>query len=165
MDPATGAARDVAVVATAGANLARMREFQHIVDPARLRTNDVAAVLRLYGVEACRAALVREMAAVFAAHGIAVDARHLGLVADAMTRAGAYHPFSRFARAAHPAPLANMSFETATAFLRDAVLARDSDALAAPSSRIATGRLAAVGTGCFDVLAPADVPVHAADVP
>ena len=51
----------------------------------RLTTNDVAAVLRFLGVEAARAALLTEVQAVFGAYGIAVDSRHLSLIADFMT--------------------------------------------------------------------------------
>ena len=42
------------------------------------------AVWRVLGVEAARATLVREVRAVFGAYGIAVDPRHLGLIADYM---------------------------------------------------------------------------------
>ena len=47
-----------------------------------------------------------------------------------------------------------MSFETTVGFLKDAVLERDFDNLAGPSSRIVAGRAGTVGTGGFDVLAP-----------
>ena len=52
--------------------------------PAQVTSNDVMAVWRVLGVEAARATLVREVRAVFGAYGIAVDPRHLGLIADYM---------------------------------------------------------------------------------
>lgn len=50
----------------------------------QVTSNDVMAVWRVLGVEAARATLVREVRAVFGAYGIAVDPRHLGLIADYM---------------------------------------------------------------------------------
>jgi hypothetical protein len=55
------------------------------LDLRRLHTNDIAAILRTYGVEAARAAIVREVRTVFDVYGIAVDTRHLMLIADYMT--------------------------------------------------------------------------------
>lgn len=42
-------------------------------------------MLAAYGVEACRATIVREVSSVFGAYGIGVDPRHLSLIADFMT--------------------------------------------------------------------------------
>ena len=50
-----------------------------------MRSNDVHAVLRAYGVEAARATITAEIRSVFGVYGIAVDERHLGLIADYMT--------------------------------------------------------------------------------
>jgi DNA-directed RNA polymerase I subunit RPA1 len=47
--------------------------------------NSPAAMLATYGVEACRAAIVKEVSGVFGAYGIGVDPRHLSLIADFMT--------------------------------------------------------------------------------
>ncbi len=44
------------------------------------------AVMQAYGVEAARATLAREVQAVFGAYGIAVDPRHISLIADHMTQ-------------------------------------------------------------------------------
>jgi DNA-directed RNA polymerase I subunit RPA1 len=50
-----------------------------------LSTNNPAAMLAAYGVEACRATVVKEVSGVFGAYGIGVDPRHLSLIADFMT--------------------------------------------------------------------------------
>jgi hypothetical protein len=95
--PVDGASEERAVVVTEGVNLHAVWELAAdaaagggggpapLIDVNRLGTNDVAAVLRTYGVEAARAALVRELKAVFDAYGIALDVRHLSLIADYMT--------------------------------------------------------------------------------
>ena len=58
---------------------------QGLVDCDRIVTNNPAAMLRVLGVEAARATIVREVMAVFGAYGIGVDPRHLSLIADHMT--------------------------------------------------------------------------------
>ena len=55
------------------------------IDINALTTNDVGSILSRYGVEAARATVMREVSSVFGAYGIAVDPRHLGLIADFMT--------------------------------------------------------------------------------
>lgn len=141
-------------VVTDGVNLMAMRDYQDFIDPHSLYTNSIYHMLTLYGVEAARASIVREMASVFDGHGIAVDNRHLNLIGDVMTQAGGYRAFNRMGIVKDNAsPLMKMSFETTVRFLRDAVLERDWDNLAGPSGRIVTGRIGTIGTGAFDLLA------------
>jgi hypothetical protein len=134
-----------------------MREYNRLIDVNRLFTNDIVSMLHLYGVEACRATIVREIHTVFSGHGISVDFRHLGLVADTMTKGGGFSPFNRNGMRSNVSPFMKMSFETTVGFLKDAVLERDWDDLKNPSARIVVGKLGGVGTGAFDVLAPVKV--------
>ena len=154
---ANGKKIDVPVVMTEGSNLLAIREFHDIIDVNRVFTNDIVAMLQLYGVEACRATIVREMHAVFSGHGISVDQRHLNLIADTMTKGGGFTPFNRNGLKGNVSPFMKMSFETTVGFLKDAVLERDWDDLKNPSARIVVGRLGGIGTGAFDVLAPVQV--------
>ncbi|KAJ4374976.1 hypothetical protein N0V83_002055 [Neocucurbitaria cava] len=148
---------DEPVINTEGSNLIAMREYSHIIDVNRILTNDIASMLHLYGVEACRATIVKEMHAVFSGHGISVDQRHLNLIADTMTKGGGFTPFNRIGLKGNVSPFMKMSFETTVGFLKDAVLERDWDDLKNPSARIVVGRLGGIGTGAFDVLAPVTV--------
>jgi len=153
-NPDTGKeSKELAIIAE-GINLWAMRDAQDHIDPHRIFTNDVAAILRLYGVEAARATIVREMDAVFKGHGISVDNRHLNLIADVMTRSGGYKAFNRIGMKSAVSPFMKMSFETTVGFLRDAVLEEEGDSLRNPSARIVVGKLSGVGTGAFDVLVP-----------
>ncbi|KAF1354094.1 beta and beta-prime subunits of DNA dependent RNA-polymerase [Lizonia empirigonia] len=154
---AAGNKIDVPVVITEGSNLLAIRDFHNIINVNRVFTNDIVAMLQLYGVEACRATIVREMHAVFSGHGISVDQRHLNLIADTMTKGGGFTPFNRIGLRANVSPFMKMSFETTVGFLKDAVLERDWDDLKNPSARIVVGRLGGIGTGAFDVLAPVAV--------
>lgn len=156
-DGASGKDLEQPYIMTEGSNLIAMRDFGHIIDTSRIMTNDIASMLQLYGVEACRASIANEMHAVFSGHGISVDKRHLNLIADTMTKNGGFTPFNRNGMSSNPSPFMKMSFETTVAFLKDAVLERDRDELRNPSARIVVGRLGVAGTGSFDVLAPIHV--------
>jgi len=145
------------VINTEGSNLIAMREYAHIIDVNRTLTNDIVAMLHLYGVEAARATIIREMHGVFSGHGISVDQRHLNLIADTMTKGGGFTPFNRIGLKGNVSPFMKMSFETTVGFLKDAVLERDWDELKNPSARIVVGKLGGIGTGAFDVLAPVKI--------
>lgn len=153
-DPATGKKIKIPIVITDGVNLPAMHEYQSILNPHRIFTNDIAAMLDHYGVEACRATIIREMDSVFKGHSISVDMRHLNLIADMMTRGGGFTPFNRMGLKSNVSPFMKMSFETTLGFLKDAVLENDWDDLNNPSARIVMGKVGRVGTGAFDVLMP-----------
>ncbi|KAF5027520.1 hypothetical protein F66182_369 [Fusarium sp. NRRL 66182] len=145
--------KGIKVIHTAGVNLQAMQRYSDFIDPNRIQTNDIAAVLAIYGVEAARQNIVQELGGVFGSHGIKVDNRHLNLIADHMTRNGGFTPFNRMGLKGNVSPFTKMSFETTLAFLKDAVLDGDWDDLSTPSGRLVMGRLGKVGTGGFDVLA------------
>lgn len=155
-DPATNKAVEVPVVFTQGVNLRAMHEYQDILNPHKIFTNDIGAMLDNYGVEACRATIIREMDSIFKGHSISVDMRHLNLIGDVMTRTGGFTPFNRMGLKGSVSPFMKMSFETTLGFLKDAVLENDWDDLKNPSARIVVGRPSKVGTGAFDVLMPVE---------
>ena len=84
-DPRNGEEASIPVVHTKGVNLKAMQRYGDFIDPNRIATNDCAAVLHVYGVEACRQNIIRELSGVFSGHGISVDNRHLNLIGDYMT--------------------------------------------------------------------------------
>lgn len=142
-------------VDTEGVNLMAMRDYQDIIMPHSLYTNSIADMLSLYGVEAARSTIIKEMDGVFGGHGIAVDNRHLNLIGDVMTQGGGFRAFNRMGVVkSSTSPFMKMSFETTVGFLKDAVLERDYDTLTGPSGRIVAGQIGKIGTGGFDVLAP-----------
>lgn len=122
------------------------------LEPDSISTNDIAAILRFYGVEAARATIVQEMKEVFGGHGISVDPRHLNLIADVMTRGGGFTPFNRTGLSDHVSPFLKMSYETTCNFLKEATMEGGSDDLKSPSGQIVLGKVNGVGTGSFDVL-------------
>lgn len=59
---------------------------ESILEDDDIYSNDIYAILKTYGVEMARAAILREMGGVFGAYNIQVDRRHLELIADYMVR-------------------------------------------------------------------------------
>ncbi|CAN8103810.1 unnamed protein product [Discula destructiva] len=151
-DGRSGKEIKASVVHTAGANLQAMQKYSEFINPNKIVTNDIAAVLEVYGVEAARNNIIRELSAVFGSHSIKVDNRHLNLIGDHMTRNGGFLPFNRMGLSGNVSPFTKMSFETTLAFLKDALLEGDWDDLSTPSSRLVMGTLGKVGTGAFDIL-------------
>jgi len=133
-------------------NLKGIWEQQDLVDSDRVYSNDIVAILMNYGVEAARAAIIKEISAVFAVYGIEVNHRHLSLIGDVMTREGGYSPFNRIGIESNASPFLKMSFETTCHFLQLAALDGSVDSLDSPSAKIVLGKVAGVGTGCFDLM-------------
>lgn len=147
------------IVQTDGINIHGLWESSDIIDATKLTTNSPAAMLEVLGVEAARATVVKEVSAVFGAYGIAVDPRHLSLIADHMTHMGNYRACNRIGIEASTSPFLKMSFETAASFLVSATLHGDIDPLKSPASRIVIGRPVQAGTGSMDLIHKLPSPV------
>jgi len=155
MEDKPGSKEKEAVITTQGVNLLAMREYQDVINPHTIYTNSVHEMLNLYGVEAARMTIIKEIDGVFKGHGISVDNRHINLIADAMTQSGSYKAFSRHGLVPESGSvLSKMSFETVMGFLKEAVMFGEGDNLLGPSARIVAGQRSLVGTGSFDVVVP-----------
>ncbi|KAG0223526.1 hypothetical protein BGW41_005462 [Actinomortierella wolfii] len=141
-------------IATEGCNLRGMWEYADIIDVNSIYSNDIAAILRTYGVEAARSAIIQEISGVFGAYGIDVDRRHLTLIADYMTFESGFKPFNRMGIESSTSPFMKMSFERTCHFLTQATLHGDYDSLNSPSARLVMGQVVEGGTGAFEVLQP-----------
>lgn len=76
---------------TNGSNFSGLWHFcsaadESILEDDELYSNDIYAILKTYGVEMARAAILKEVGGVFAVYKIDVDGRHLELIADYMVR-------------------------------------------------------------------------------
>lgn len=138
---------------TEGVNFKAMWEQDDFIDVNGIRSNDISAVLKTYGVEAARNTIVNEVNNVFSTYAITVSTRHLDLIADMMTREGTYLAFNRQGIDSSTSSFKKMSYETTCQFLTKAVLDGDREDLDSPSARIVMGKLNGVGTGSFDVMA------------
>lgn len=141
------------VLVTEGVNFQSMWDQEAFIDVNGITSNDVASVLKTYGVEAARNTIVNEINNVFSRYAISVSFRHLDLIADMMTRQGTYLAFNRQGMESSTSSLMKMSYETTCQFLTKAVLDNEREELKSPSAKIVMGKLNGVGTGSFDILA------------
>lgn len=137
---------------TEGVNFKAMWEQDDFINVNDIRSNDISAVLKTYGVEAARNTIVNEINNVFSTYAISVSSRHLDLIADMMTREGTYLAFNRMGIDSSTSAFKKMSYETTCQFLTKAVLNGDREDLVSPSAKIVLGKLNNVGTGTFDVM-------------
>ncbi|CAN3373825.1 hypothetical protein DIURU_004341 [Diutina rugosa] len=144
---------DPKALTTEGVNFRAMWDEDEFIDVDKITSNDVAAVLKTYGVEAARNTIVNEIYRVFDTYGISVSSRHLDLIGDMMTRQGNYLAFNRQGIDSSTSAFMKMSYETTCQFLTKAVLDGDREQLQSPSAKIVLGKVADVGTGSFDLLA------------
>ncbi|KAK6463825.1 alpha subunit of RNA polymerase I [Scheffersomyces coipomensis] len=141
------------VLTTEGVNFQAMWEQDDFINVNNITSNDIAAVLKTYGVEAARNTIVNEIYRVFDTYGISVSSRHLDLLGDMMTREGSYLAFNRQGIDSSTSSFMKMSYETTCQFLTKAVLDNEREELDSPSARIVVGKLSKVGTGSFDLFA------------
>ena len=134
-----------------GFNFEEITKYSDLIDINHISTNDIGGVLSIYGIEACRSAIVKEIVNVFDVYSIKVNNRHLGLIADYITFQGKYRSFSRVGISYCSSPLLKMTYETTLQFLMEACETKSTDNGTTPSSRIMLGRPPKCGTGSFDI--------------
>lgn len=140
-------------VITEGSNLEDIFQIgDQLIDFNRLETNDMFGILHTYGVEAMRAALIKEFVKVFDAYGIPVNIRHLQLIADYMTVHGGYRGFNRRSIDECPSPFQRMTFETSINFLLADALNAAEEQMKNPSAAIALSSLTEGGSGGFQLV-------------
>ncbi|XP_075252575.1 DNA-directed RNA polymerase I subunit RPA1-like [Convolutriloba macropyga] len=138
---------------TEGVNVEFISLFSNVFDLNQLYTNSIHHLLEHFGIEAAYAGIIKELGAVFGSYGIAVDRRHLSLVADFMTQSGTIKAFDRRQIASNPSHIQRASFESAFRFLKEAAVSGHPDDLLSPSACISVGKVSSIGTGSFDLLA------------
>ena len=128
---------------------------ENVVDHNQLVSNHIWAIRCAYGVEAARMSIADQVRGVFAVYGIAVDPRHLSLIADFMTYDGEYKPMNRIGMADISSTFLQMSFESTSVFMVDAALHKRNDPMMSPSANIVMGQPIRHGTGAFECIAKA----------
>ncbi|KAB0403057.1 hypothetical protein E2I00_018792, partial [Balaenoptera physalus] len=135
------------VLNTEGINLPELFKYAEVLDLRRLYSNDIHAMASTYGIEAALRVIEKEIKDVFAVYGIAVDPRHLSLVADYMCFEGVYKPLNRFGIRSNSSPLQQMTFETSFQFLKQATMMGSRDELRSPSACLVVGKVQPLRTG------------------
>ena len=140
------------MVYTAGINIKSMRLIKGI-DHTRTKCNDIANIVRHYGIEAARQILIHELTASYVAGGSNINQNHLSLLVDQMCNTGEITPMDRHGLSKIDMdPIARASFEKTMDHFVNAALFNEKDNMKSVSSRIAVGRVISGGTGIFDLI-------------
>ncbi|KAH0565802.1 DNA-directed RNA polymerase II subunit rpb1 [Trichoglossum hirsutum] len=122
------------------------------VDTTRTYSNSFIEVFEVFGIEATRAALMRELSQVLAFDGSYVNHRHLALLVDVMTSRGHLMAITRHGiNRADTGALMRCSFEETVEILLEAAASGELDDCRGVSENVMLGQLAPLGTGELDV--------------
>jgi DNA-directed RNA polymerase subunit A" len=123
------------------------------IDGVRSTTNDVKEISKVLGVEAGRMSIVYELDKVLRENGIAVDLRHILLLADMMTFDGEIRGIVRTGiTRKKSSPFARASFEETAKHLLDAAFNGEKEMLQGVVENIIVGQPIKVGTGVVDLV-------------
>ena len=123
------------------------------VDTKRTYSNHFIQVFEVFGIEACRSALMRELTQVLAFDGSYVNHRHLALLVDVMTSRGHLMAITRHGiNRSDTGALMRCSFEETVEILLEAAAVGELDDCRGISENVMLGQLAPMGTGEFHVL-------------
>ena len=130
------------ILVSNGSNLEEVLVQDHI-DTTRTISNDINEVYEIFGIEAARSIIYKELAKV-----ISLNYRHVGLLADFMTNKGYIMPIDRHGiNRGNAGPLAKSSFEETIEQLLNAGVYGKVDNMDGVSANIMMGQLAPAGTG------------------
>ena len=137
---------------TSGTSLARVLDIPG-VDPRRTYSNSFLEIFRVFGIEATRAALMRELTQVLAFDGSYVNHRHLALLVDVMTSRGHLMAITRHGiNRTDTGALMRCSFEETVEILMEAASSGELDDCRGVSENVMLGQLAPMGTGEIELL-------------
>ncbi len=135
------------VIYTEGSNLREVLEIEGL-DHRKIRTNDILQIQEELGIEAARAAIMREAHDTLAGQGLQVDRRHLMLVADVMTADGEVKAIGRQGVSGQKSSiLARAAFEITVDHLLQAGMIGEVDPLNGVAENIIVGQPVNLGTG------------------
>ncbi|TPX53811.1 DNA-directed RNA polymerase [Synchytrium endobioticum] len=153
-DKATGkmVRYDETVLETDGINLREVLAHPK-VDSTRTYSNSITETMEVLGIEATRAALLREIKKVIEFDASYVNYRHMALLCDIMTYKGELMSITRHGiNRTEAGALARSSFEETVELLYEAAGVGELDLCRGVSQNIILGQLAPMGTGSFEVL-------------
>tara|TARA_Y100000389_G_scaffold204032_2_gene254609 strand:- start:2003 stop:2515 length:513 start_codon:yes stop_codon:yes gene_type:complete len=129
-----------------------MKQMKQIkVDYKRTLSNDVHEMYTIFGIEAARQTLIREIKEVMD-EASEIDPRHVHLLVDMMTSKGILIPIDRNGmKLTNVGPLAKCSFEEADQQLYKAAIFSETDYMTGVSSNIMFGQVPPCGTGTVEI--------------
>ncbi|CEL60015.1 DNA-directed RNA polymerase II subunit A [Rhizoctonia solani AG-1 IB] len=145
------------VLETDGVNLKSVLSVDGI-DFTRTYSNKCPEVFEVLGIEAARAAILRELRNVIEFDGSYVNYRHLALLTDLMTNRGTLMAITRHGiNRADTGALMRCSFEETVEILMEAAAVGEKDDCYGVAENVLFGQMAPMGTGSFDVALDVDM--------
>ncbi|NPA24105.1 MAG: DNA-directed RNA polymerase subunit A'' [Crenarchaeota archaeon] len=140
------------IIRTEGTNLEAVLTVEG-VDHRRTISNDIHEVAEVLGIEAARTVIMRELKRVLDEQGLAVDVRHIMLVADIMTWSGKVKQVGRHGVAGEKeSPLARAAFEVTVRNLVEAALRGEVERFRSVIESVIAGKYVPVGTGMVELM-------------
>ena len=134
-------------IRASGANLADVSKMPG-VDSERVYTNDIQKICEVYGVEAARNAIVKELEQLMDKQGLKVNVRHLMILADAMTLTGDIVSIGRHGLSGQKSSvLARAAFEETVKHIVNAAVMGEEDVLTGVTENILIGQPIPLGSG------------------
>lgn len=135
------------VLLATGSNLKKILEIDE-VDPARTTTNDIFEILKVFGIEAARNAIIHEALRVIQDQALDIDIRHIMFIADLMTTTGTIKGITRSGITGEKeSVLARASFETPIVHIMNASLIGEVDMLNSVIENVLLNQPVPLGTG------------------
>ncbi|MGC8478639.1 MAG: DNA-directed RNA polymerase subunit A'' [Candidatus Micrarchaeia archaeon] len=134
-------------ITTVGSNIKGVLEIEGI-NKDRVYSNNIMEVFEVYGIEAARNIIARELSSTIKEEGFTTSFRHLSLVADAMTFYGAVKGVGRHGVAGmKDSVFAKAAFEETVKHFVNAAIEGKVDKLSGVAENILIGKQISVGTG------------------
>jgi len=142
---------DEYVIITDGSNLEGVLGVSGI-DITKIQTNNIHEIAEVFGIEAAREAIAREIKKVLDEQGLDVDLRHILLVADIMTRTGVVRQIGRHGVTGEKSSvLARAAFEVTVKHLLDAAARGEMEEFKGVVENIIIGQPIRLGTGIVEL--------------
>ena len=137
-------------LATVGVNLVDVLMNEN-VDSTRTLSNDINEITEIFGIEATRNIILRELLKM---PDYNVNYRHISLLGDIMTHRGVIMKIERHGinRSGERGPIAKATFEESLEILVKASTFGEKDKMGGVSANIMFGQLPKVGTNSFELL-------------
>ncbi|OSX68017.1 hypothetical protein POSPLADRAFT_1177028 [Postia placenta MAD-698-R-SB12] len=145
------------VLETDGVNLKTVMCVEG-VNFKRTYSNSCVEIFNVLGIEAARAAIMKELRSVIEFDGSYVNYRHLALLCDLMTHRGSLMAITRHGiNRADTGALMRSSFEETVEILMEAAAVGERDDCHGIAENVIFGQMAPMGTGAFDVALDIDM--------
>jgi DNA-directed RNA polymerase II subunit RPB1 len=145
------------VIFTNGVNMLDIR-YLNGIDLNKTVTNDIKKVYEIFGIEAARSVLIKEMKYTFAASDTNFNFQHMAVLVDIMTHNGFLVSIDRHGMTKIDTdPLSRASFEKTVDQLFNAAVFGEVDHMRSVSARIMAGMAIKGGTGLPDIILDTDM--------